>query len=112
MIKLNIPEASIEYQVALHTLLQNYTTDQIKVTFYTLLSLISGYCQDAEVSLSMTGMGGVISIEELLQNSSGFKLATIKEFLRFHKDGYSGGDFQHIFLDTFLSVLTDKCLST
>jgi hypothetical protein len=108
-LKLNIPEVSKDYKVALATYLLDLPMDQ-RDNFYKYLNLISGYCQSVEVSLSMSGLGGALPIEKLLEKSSGFELATIKEFLIFHKEGYSGGDFQHIFLDAFLSVRFDMLL--
>ena len=108
-IKLNIPVVSIEYKGALATYLLGFPKSQ-RDDFYKCLNLISSYCQSAEVSMSMSGLGGAITIEELLNQSSGFKLATIKEFIRFHEEGYSGGDFQHIFLEAYLSLRTDMIM--
>ena len=109
-LKLNIPEVSEDYKEALAIYLLDLPKDQ-RDDFYKHLNLISGYCQSVEISLTMSGLGGALPIEKLLEKSSGFELATIKEFLTFHKDGYSGGDFQHIFLDAFLSLRTDMILS-
>lgn len=103
-IKLNIPEVSVEYRGALVSFLLDQPKDQ-RDDFYKYFNLVSGYCQNAEISMSMSGLGGVITIEELLNKSSGFELATLKEFVRFHKEGYSGGDFQHIFLDALESFI-------
>jgi hypothetical protein len=108
-IKLNIPEVSEDYRTSLATFLLDLPRSK-RDDFYKYLNLISGYCQSAEVSLSMSGLGGAISIEELLNKSAGFELATIREFIRFHKEGYSGGDFQHIFLNAFLSIRADMLI--
>jgi hypothetical protein len=105
-LKIPIPEVSKDYKIALATFLFDLPEDQ-RDDFYKYLNLISGYCQNVEISLSMHGLGGVKSIDELIKNATGFELATIKEFFQFHLDGYSGGDFQHIFLDAFLSVRFD-----
>jgi hypothetical protein len=108
-LKIIIPEISDEYRGKLARFLLDLPEDQ-RDDFYKFLNLISGYCQGAEISLSMSGIGGVISIEELLEKSSGFELATLKEFIRFCKEGYSGGDFQHIFMDAYLSTRTDMLM--
>lgn len=110
-IKLNIPEVSDEYRGKLARFLLDLPKDQ-RDDFYKYLNLVSGYCQNAKISLSMSGSGGALSIEELLKKSTGFELATLKEFIRFHKEGYSGGDFQHIFLDAFLSIRFDMEMSS
>lgn len=102
-LKLNIPEVSRDYKVALTNYLLSLPKDQ-RDNFYKYFNLISGYCQNAEISLSMNGLGGAITIKKLLNKSSEFELATLKEFIRFHNEGYTSGDFQHIFLDAFLSV--------
>ena len=109
-LKLNIPDISEDYKEALATYLLDLPKDQ-RDDFYKYLNLISGYCQNAQISLIMGGPDGVITIEEFLNKSSGFELATLKEFIRFHKEGYSGGDFQHIFLDAFLSIRTEMLMS-
>jgi hypothetical protein len=108
-IKLNIPEVSEDYRASLATFLLDLPRSK-RDDFYKHLNLISGYCQSAEISLSMSGLGGVISIEELLNKAAGFKPATIREFIRFYKEGYSGGDFQHIFLNAFLSIRADMII--
>lgn len=110
-LKLNIPEVSKDYKVALADYLLGLPKDQ-RDDFYKYLNLVSGCCQSVEICLSMSGLGGVITIDELLKKSSGFELATINEFTRFHKEGYTGGDFQHIFLDAFLSVRTEMLMSS
>jgi len=102
-LKLEIPEVSIEYKLALADFLFALPEDK-RDDFYKFLNLISGYCQNVEVSLSMHGLGGAKGIDELIANATGFELATIKEFFKFHLEGYSGGDFQHIFLDAYMSV--------
>jgi len=104
--KITIPEVSPKYKKALITYLLDLPRGQRK-DFYKHLNLISGYCQSVEISLEMDNIGGIIPLKELLNKSKGFKLATIKEFAQFHKDGYSGGDFQHIFFNAFLSVMFD-----
>lgn len=109
--KIAIPEVSKDYKKALLTFLMNFPKDQ-RDNFYQYLNIISGYCQNVEISTCMSGMGGVLSVEELISKSSGFELATIKEFITFHKEGYSGGDFQHIFLNMFLSIRTDMLLTS
>lgn len=109
-IKIDIPEVSTDYKGALFDYLLDLSKDQ-RDDFYKYLNLISGYCQSAEISHSMHGMGGAITIEELLKRTTGFEHATIQEFTRFHKEGYSGGDFQHIFLEAYLSIRTEMILS-
>lgn len=109
MSKLNIPEVSKDYRAALAAFLLDLPENK-RDDFYRFLNLISGYCQRAEVSLTMSGLGGVIPIEELLNKVSGFELSTIQEFIRFHKEGYSQGDFQHIFLDAFLFLRINMLL--
>jgi hypothetical protein len=85
--------------------------EDLRDDFYRFLNVVSGFCQEVEVSKSMCGMGGVKSYNELLSSCTGFKLATIEEFNRFHNEGYTGGDFQHIFLDAFLTVRFDTLIS-
>ena len=71
---------------------KEYMQNNPNKDFDMLLNEISGYTQSVEVSISMEGMGGVKSISELISSTKGFEQATIKEFLRFHKLGYSAGD--------------------
>lgn len=108
-LKLNIPDISKDYKGALADYLLDFPKDQ-RDDFYKYFNLVSGYCLNAEICMSMSGLGGAITIEELLNKSSGFELATLKEFIRFHKEGYSGGDFQHIFLNAFLSIRADMLM--
>ena len=108
--KLNIPEVTGDYKVAIADYLLNLPKEK-RDDFYKHLNLISGYCQDADISMSMGNLGGAKSVEQLLWTTSGFEHATIKEFLKFHKEGYSGSDFQHIFLNAFLNVRMEMLLS-
>ena len=107
--KIRIPNISNEYKVALKDYLLGLPKES-RDDFYTHLNLISGYAQSADVSLFMSNLGGAKTIDELLDSTSGFEQATIKEFIRFHEEGYSGGDFQHIFLEAFLIIRTDMLL--
>ena len=53
-------------------------------------------------------MGGCINIEQLIENSQNRPL--LKEIVYFNKLGYSGGDFQHIFLNTYTQVAMSRVL--
>ena len=108
-LKIPIPEISKEYKSALTEYLLSLSKDD-RNDFYTHLNRISGYAQSADVSMLMGTLGGAKTIDELINSTSGFEQATIKEFIKFHKEGYSGGDFQHIFLDAFLSIRADMLL--
>jgi hypothetical protein len=58
-------------------------------------------------------MGGAKSLPELLASTTdAFQLATYNEYVSFCKQGYSGGDFQHIFLEAYLSVRCDMLCAT
>ena len=103
---INIPEVSKEYREALIIYLLGLSEKE-RSDFYYHLTLVAGYCQSVEISSTMCGMGGALSIEELLQTSTGFKNATFTEFLKFYKEGYSSEDFMHIFMDAYLSIRID-----
>jgi|WetSurMetagenome_2_1015567.scaffolds.fasta_scaffold237776_2 hypothetical protein len=100
-LKIYIPEVSLKYKNILANYLQTEESD-----LYTIFNIISGYIQEVEVSATFGeySLGGAKSLTALIESSTGFKLATIEEFLRFHAEGFSGGDFQHIFLEAYLTI--------
>jgi hypothetical protein len=112
-----IPESSGEYRVALGEYLLDLPEVERK-EFWKFLVMVSGLVQSVDVALSLNGLGGACkTVEELrakihavqpeLTSRMRFELATLDEFERFYKDGYSAGDFQHIFLDTYMTVRFD-----
>jgi hypothetical protein len=99
--KLEVPDASICFKTAL----LEVVLDKGKDRLYDILNEVSGHVLSCEASLVFGGdLGGCPTINELLEKSSGFELATIKEYSRLREFGYSESDFQHIFLKAFLEV--------
>jgi hypothetical protein len=103
--KILIPEVSDEYKQEIY----NYITEQgyNHVDLGELLNDVSGACQKVEISSSLSGIGGCLTLVELQEKSSGFTLATIKEFIKFHNQEYTDCDFIHIFLNFYYSVALD-----
>ena len=110
MSKLEVPEVSGEYKVALGEYLLDLPEGDRK-EFWCFLNQVSGVVQEVEIVVSLGGLGGGDLVskyrsknEKLPSARARFELATLKEFIRFHGVGYSASDFQHIFLQAYMAV--------
>ena len=99
MLKIEIPAVSATYREALAERICSLgpVKDHGKY-FWETLNVISGACQDNDL---LEAFGGGAPCTDP------FLLATKKEYAILHSEGYSGGDFQLIFLQTWIEVVTD-----
>ena len=94
--KIQIPKTSDSFNQWLFEKLQ------VNDDFYSLLNYIAGEGQSVELCSSFAGLGGGKTYEQLLESHKDAPL--IIELKSFFDQGYTAGDFQHIFLDAYLNV--------
>jgi hypothetical protein len=103
--KIEIPETSKEFRGMLFDLLYPIPKDARGQAFWPAMVDVSGWCQSVEIEATMSPHCAVDT------PTTAWHGAVRKEFQRLYALGYSGGDFQHILLECWLTVMGDILLS-
>lgn len=94
-LKIEIPETSDGFK----EWLWNYLQSERFTGFWDLMGYVSGEAQGVHIHSTC---GGCLPYDDW--HTSHQDKPLIEEYRKFHKDGYSEADFQHIFMDAYLDV--------